>query len=116
MAEVLAEHERAAARAFLQRAEVRLSTMHRAATALLSGAGIIVLLPAVERDSVIDVLRSLLTGDLTAVHGALIVAVGVSIAVPFIALCYVLRDLTQFYCHANHIRHAGGESFTPRFT
>ena len=35
--------ERAAMRAFLQRCEVRLSTMHRVATALLSGAGILVL-------------------------------------------------------------------------
>jgi len=34
--------ERAAMRAYLQRCEVRLSTVHRVATALLSGAGILV--------------------------------------------------------------------------
>ena len=54
--------EKAAMRAFLQRSEVRLSTMHRVATALLSGAGILVLLPAVERDAVMNVLRSLVEG------------------------------------------------------
>ena len=41
--------ERAAIRAFLQRCEVRLSTVHRVATALLSGAGLMVLLPAIVR-------------------------------------------------------------------
>ena len=53
----LTADERAAMRAFLQRCDVRLSTMHRVATALLSGAGILVLLPAVERDAVLQVLR-----------------------------------------------------------
>lgn len=38
--------------------------MHRVATALLSGAGILVLLPALERDAVLQVLRALLgVGD-----------------------------------------------------
>ena len=52
----LTSDERAAMRAFLQRCDVRLSTMHRVATALLSGAGILVLLPAVERDTVLQVI------------------------------------------------------------
>ena len=38
--------------------------MHRVATALLSGAGSLVLLPALERDAVLQVLRALLgVGD-----------------------------------------------------
>ena len=57
--------ERAAMRGFLQRCEVRLSTMHRVATALLSGAGILVLLPALERDAVLQVLRALLAGPVS---------------------------------------------------
>jgi hypothetical protein len=108
--------ERAAARAYLQRAEVRLSTMHRVATALLSGAGLMVLLPAVERDSVVQVVRSLLVGEPSTVHLLLVVSVAAALAVPFAALWFVLRDLTQFYFHANHVRHARGEAFTPRFT
>ena len=46
MADQLTADDRAAMRAFLQRSEVRLSSVHRAATALLSGAGVLVLLPA----------------------------------------------------------------------
>jgi hypothetical protein len=115
-AELLGPDERAAARAYLQRAEVRLSTMHRVAAALLSGAGLMVLLPAVERDSVVQVVRSLLNGEADGVHLLLVVSVAASLALPFTALWFVLRDLTQFYFHANHVRHAHGEAFTPRFT
>jgi hypothetical protein len=112
----LSPEERAAIRAYLQRSEVRLSTVHRVASALLSGAGLLVLLPAVERDAVEVVLRALLTGPSDAVHLLLVGAVVASLAVPFTALWLVLRDLTQFYFHANHIRHESGDAFTPRFT
>jgi predicted membrane metal-binding protein len=71
--------DRAAMRAFLQRCEVRLSTAHRVATALLSGAGILVLLPALERDSVMQVLRSLLAGPVTWSRGLLAVCALASI-------------------------------------
>lgn len=112
----LSPEDRAAIRAYLQRSEVRLSTVHRVASALLSGAGLLVLLPAVERDAVEVVLRALLTGPADAVHLLLVAAVVASLAVPFTALWLVLRDLTQFYFHANHIRHESGDAFTPRFT
>ena len=69
----------AAMRAFLQRCDVRLSTMHRVATALLSGAGILVLLPSVERDTVIQVVRALLVGPLDWQRGLLIAAIAISI-------------------------------------
>ena len=105
--------ERAGVRAYLQRSEVRLSTTHRVASALLSGAGLMVLLPAVERDSVVTVVQALLTGRIDAVHLLLVAAVTASLALPFTALWLVLRDLTQFYFHANHLRHAPGETFTP---
>ncbi len=112
----LTDEERGAARAYLQRSEVRLSTMHRVASALLSGAGLMVLLPVVEHDAVVSVIRSLLTGPVDAVRLLLLVATVASLAVPFTALWLVLRDLTQFYFHANHIGLDGGESFAPRFT
>jgi hypothetical protein len=112
----LSSDERAAIRAYLQRSEVRLSTMHRVASALLSGAGLMVLLPAVERDAVVTVVRSLLTGRVDTVHVLLLVSVTASLALPFTALWLVLRDLSQFYFHANHLRSGGSESFTPRFT
>ena len=57
----LSVDERAAARAFVARCEVRLSTVHRIAVGMLSGAGLLVVLPVVARDSVTGVI-----GDLTA--------------------------------------------------
>jgi hypothetical protein len=108
--------ERGAIRAYLQRSEVRLSTIHRVGSALLSGAGLMVLLPAVERDSVTTVLGALLSGDVDLVRVLLSVAVCAAVALPFTALWLLLRDLTQFYFHANHVRHGDGEAFTPRFT
>jgi hypothetical protein len=112
----LTSEERAAMRAFLQRCDVRLSTMHRVATALLSGAGILVLLPAVERDAVLQVMRSLLAGPITWSRGLLAIAVGLSIALALVVLWLVIVELTRFYFHANHVVHADGEVFTPRFT
>ena len=112
----LTDDERGAIRGYLQRSEVRLSTMHRVASALPSGAGLMVLLPVVEHDAVVSVIRSLLTGSVDAVRLLLIVATVASLAVPFTALWLILRDLTQFYFHANHIDLDRGESFAPRFT
>jgi hypothetical protein len=45
-----------------------------------------------------------------------VVGVTASIALPFTALWMVLRDLTQFYFHANHLRGPTGDVFVPRFT
>jgi hypothetical protein len=108
--------ERAAMRAFLQRCDVRLSTMHRVATALLSGAGILVLLPAVERDSVLSVLKALLVGPVTWSQGLLAAAMALAIVLAIVVLWLVIIELTRFYFHANHVQHADGEVFTPRFT
>jgi len=109
--------DRAAARAFLQRSEVRLSTVHRVASALLSGAGLMVLLPAIQRDTVVIVLRALLTGPVTLVDSLLAVGVVMSLLVPLVALGLLLRDLTTFYFHANHLGGPGEPgTYTPRFT
>ena len=113
---LLEPDERAAIRAFLQRSEVRLSTVHRVATALLSGAGLMVLLPAIARDSIVSVIRALLTDDLDIAHLCLVGAMVALLALPFAALWFVLRDLTLFYFHAQHVVHDGREVFTPRFT
>lgn len=112
----LTPDERAAMRAFLQRAEVRLSTMHRVATALLSGAGILVLLPALERDSVVQVLRTMFVGPISWSRGLLAVGVGTSVLLALGAFWLLVVELTRFYFHSNHIRHDDGEFFTPRFT
>lgn len=112
----LSDDEKAAARAYLQRSEVRLSTVHRVATALLSGAGLMVLLPVVGRDAVVAVLRHLFTGDLDAANVLLAVAVLMALTVPLVSLLLVFKDLTGFYFHANHLSSGAGSTFAPRFT
>jgi hypothetical protein len=108
--------DRAAARAFLQRCEVRLSTLHRVATALLSGAGLMVILPVLVRDQITGVLRTLLTAPPTAPHWLLTVAATVVLAVPLIVLFLLLGDLTRFYFHAQHVPGDTHAAFAPRFT
>jgi hypothetical protein len=108
--------DRAAARAFLQRVEVRLGTVHRVATALLSGAGLMVLPPAIARDAITSVLRSLITADQSLVHGLLIGATLVVLTLPLVGFVYLLRDLTNFYFHGQHFETSVGQVFTPRFT
>ncbi len=115
-APALTADERAAARAFVARCEVRLSTFHRIAVGLLSGAGLLVVLPVVARDSVTGILRSLVVGGIGVSDTALFVAVVAMLGVPAAALWLLLADLTRFYFHANHLGTADREVFTPRFT
>lgn len=110
------DDDRAAMRAFLQRCEVRLSTLHRIATALLSGAGILVLLPALERDAVVTVLRGLMQGSMVGPRGLLVLAVTVAVVLTVTVVVVLLLELTRFYFHANHVEHDGSSVFTPRFT
>ena len=112
----LTTDERAAARAFVARCEVRLSTFHRIAVGMLSGAGLLVVLPVVARDSVAGVLRSLLIDGIEASDVALVVGVVAMLAVPVAALWLLFADLTRFYFHANHLGGNGRDVFTPRFT
>ncbi|NNE96614.1 MAG: hypothetical protein HKN24_11355 [Acidimicrobiales bacterium] len=112
----LATDERAAARAFVARCEVRLSTFHRIAVGMLSGAGLLVVLPVVARDSVTGVLRSLLIDGIGAADIALVIGVVAMLAVPVTALWLLFADLTRFYFHANHLGGDGRDVFTPRFT
>jgi hypothetical protein len=112
----LSADERAAARAFVARCEVRLSTFHRIAVGLLSGAGLLVVLPVVARDSVSGILRSLLIGGIGVSDVALVIGVVAMLAVPVVALWLLFGDLTRFYFHANHLGGEGRDVFTPRFT
>jgi len=108
--------DHAAARAFLQRCEVRLSTLHRVATALLSGAGLMVLLPAVMRDQIAGVMGTLLDVDASVPHVMLAGVAAVVLALPLVVFFVLLGDLTRFYFHAHHVEGADGMVFVPRFT
>ncbi len=112
----MTDDERAAARAFVARCEVRLSTFHRIAVGMLSGAGLLVVLPVVARDSVAGVLRSLLIDGISAADVALVAGVVAMLALPMAALWLLFADLTRFYFHANHLGGEGRDVFTPRFT
>lgn len=107
--------DRAAMRAFLQRSEVRLSSVHRAATALLSGAGVLVLLPALTRDALVTVARTLLRAERTPT--ALLVLAGLALVIAAIVavVWLLLAELTRFYFHSNHLGGAHGVTFAPRF-
>ena len=75
-----------------------------------------VLLPAIARDSIVSVIGALVSGDRDFAHGCLLAAMTALLALPFAALWLVLRDLTLFYFHAQHVAHDGHDVFTPRFT
>lgn len=113
---VLTAEERASARVFLQRSEVRLSTLHRTATALLSGAGVLVLLPALSRDTLVTVLRALLADGAGGLPWSLAAMVVSTLVLSFVMIWLLLRELTRFYFHANHVAGTRGTTFTPRFT
>jgi hypothetical protein len=110
------EKDRAALRAFIQRGEARLSTIHRVAGAFVSGAGLLTFMPAVLRDPVRSAIgygvnyaanlwnAYVLTDHVeTGVHvfalfsTAWIAAALISIFVPVSALFYLLKDIIKFY-------------------
>jgi hypothetical protein len=109
------EAERNAMRAYLQRAEVRLSAMDRVATAFISGAGLLVLFPIFFSQAIPG-----LAGTFTLSRGGLAETVllfipfSFSIGLPLYALYCLLRDLTLFY----FVGHSPGfptALFNPRF-
>lgn len=98
--------ERAAMRAYVQRSEVRLSTMHRVAGVFLNGAGLLILLPVLFRDIVQGIIALLIDAtkaDLSGTNptGYLYIALGVpfvvSMYIPLRALYLLLKDLVDFY-------------------
>lgn len=106
----------AAIRAYLQRCEVRLSTVHRVASALLSGAGLIVLFPALAKDSIARIVRALLAAPADAPHRLVLVAVIALAALPIAALWLLLRDLVRFYFAGQHFDTEQSKAFFPRFS
>lgn len=118
-------------RAFLQRAEVRLSTMHRVGGVFLNGAGLLVLFP-VFFTGVIQRLAEQLVGQahligtlwsdsLLSFFAAAIVLVVtaisilLSIGLPIAALYLLVRDIVHFYFSAHHYGFLHEEWFHPRF-
>ena len=85
-------------RAYLQRAEVRLSAMDRVATAFISGAGLLVLFPIFFSQAIAGLVGTFaLSRGSLAQMVLLFIPFSFSIGLPLYALYCLLRDLTLFY-------------------
>ncbi len=107
----LTEQERNAMRAFLQRCEVRLSTLHRIATAFIGGAGLLVLLPVFFKDEVVTIIKIFLEHmtdtfpalgnqqllGMVVLYLCLAYPVILSLSIPLYALYLLLKDIVHFY-------------------
>jgi hypothetical protein len=96
---------RNAMRAFLQRCEVRLSTMHRIAGVFLNGAGLLILFPVFFRDAPREIMKVLVekifyqNQDYFIVISCVLVSIVffISLLLPLYSLYLLLKDLVSFY-------------------
>ncbi|MDO8390797.1 MAG: hypothetical protein Q7V57_09930 [Actinomycetota bacterium] len=99
------EESRAAMRAFLQRSEVRLSTIHRVAQALLGGSALILLLPLFLRDAFPKMMTVLISAYDAGQNLFPVAAIGLAatlvILLPVPAIYLLVGDLLGFYFTSN---------------
>lgn len=109
-------------RAYLQRAETRLSTLHRVAGAFISGAGLLTLLPLLIGGTFSGLMLLVLFYQSAALPAPgsyqrwlALVPVLASITLPLAALYLLIRDLIQFYFTARTFRRDSKGHIYPRF-
>jgi hypothetical protein len=109
-------------RAYLQRGETRLSTLHRVAGAFLGGAGLLTLLPVLFRDTFSSLFSHFLFLNQPGIPqpGSLqrwltLVPVLLSLVLPLWALYLLVRDLVQFYFTGHHFGDRANAITYPRF-
>ena len=103
---------------FLQRAEVRLSTMHRIGGLFLNGAGLLFVLPIFFRDTFLDVINLTRYNASSWSLYPLFFLLMITVAVPALAMLLLLRDLVDFYFVGEPAKEApnhGGSSYNLRF-
>lgn len=107
----LTETERNAMRAFLQRTEVRLSTLHRIATAFIGGAGLLILFPVFFREEIVVVTSTLLHNLqqpfpidgmaapflIILLNISLAYSFVLSVAIPLYGFYLLIKDIVHFY-------------------
>ncbi|MDX2161507.1 MAG: hypothetical protein SF162_09300 [bacterium] len=107
----LTPDERNAMRAYLQRSEVRLSTLHRIAVAFISGAGLLFLFPMFFKDEIVTLIRVFLAhisepipvdaSSAAAVRLFLYACVGypflLSFSIPVYSMYILIKDVVHFY-------------------
>jgi hypothetical protein len=113
--------ERTAMRSFLQRVEVRLSTMHRVGSAFLGGAGLLILFPVFFKEVItgliivfISPITKAAVTFLSCSYFLLVIPFSLSLVIPLYALYLLLHDLVSFY----FVGHSPGyppNLFNPRF-
>jgi hypothetical protein len=122
------EAERNAMRAYLQRTEVRLSTLHRIAVSFVSGAGLMILFPLFIKDEITGVLRVFINysvGTLPTLAAseqtlaalamiALFFPFVLSAVMPLYGLYLLLKDIIHFY-FTIYTPGFPGSLFTPSF-
>lgn len=109
----------AAARAYLQRAEVRLSTLHRIAGVFLNGAGLLVLFPVLVTQVVSGLIFVLSYAPFPASARVLfLMSLSLVTLLPVYSLTLLFKELVQFYYVTRHDDRAGYDpkKFFPRFT
>lgn len=109
-------------RAYLQRGETRLSTLHRVAGAFISGAGLLTLLPLLIGGTFSGLLVLVmfyeapgLPSPASAQRWILLATVLASITLPIAALYFLIRDLILFYFTARTFRRDNKSRIYPRF-
>ncbi len=120
------EESRAAMRSFLQRVEVRLSTIHRVGQALLGGSALVLLLPLFIRDAFPKMTTLLVSsydaGQSWVIIAGIAVASALCVLLPVTAIYLLVGDLLGFYFTSNIFgapgagHHAADRTvFSPRF-
>ncbi|MEK7424019.1 MAG: hypothetical protein AAB131_09295 [Actinomycetota bacterium] len=99
------DESRAAMRAFLQRSEVRLSTIHRVAQALLGGSALVLLLPLFLRDAFPKMMTAIIStydaGQPMLPAVTIGIAASLVILLPVAAIFVLVGDLLGFYFTSN---------------
>jgi hypothetical protein len=109
-------------RAYLQRGETRLSTLHRVAGSFLSGAGLLTLLPVLLTaafSSLVSEVVFLSNASFPSAGSAerwlALIPVLVSLGLPLAALVTLIRDLVEFYFTPHHFGRDESSVVYPRF-
>lgn len=119
------DEEKTVMRIYLQRMEVRLSTMHRIAGVFLNGAGLLILFPVLLRDTIADIHEFAFgyVVDLwetalyleVLIYAILFIPFFISLILPLYTLYRLLKDIVQFYFWG-HMPGFPDDSFFPRFS
>jgi len=114
------DQSRDAMRSFLQRSEVRLSTIHRVAQSLLGGSALVLLLPLFIRDGFPRMTTLLISTYDAGQSWVIIVGIGLatalSVVMPVMAIYVLVSDLLGFYFTSNTFGAPGAGHDAPRRT